>query len=166
MDEAIQAMPFPVIVVTGAIAGQVSASIHNKNVIIVYNKDWNKGMGSGIAIGISKLGMQDDRSKAAIIAVCDQPFVSAELFQNLIQKKEKTGKGIVACAYGNAVGTPVLFDKLYFNQLQDLGGTEGAKLLLKKYSDDVATLQFPEGIFDIDTENDYRNLFNDKIQRK
>ena len=41
-----------------------------------------------------------------------------------------------------------------------LTGDQGAKILLKKYSDDLATVDFPDGHIDIDTQADYENLLN------
>lgn len=159
-DEAVQATLFPVIVVTGAVAEQVSTALLDKNVFIIHNPDWQEGMASGIAVGISKLELLNEGVKACVIAIYDQPFVSVKLFQNLIYRKEETGKGIVACTYDNTIGTPVLFDKVYFNELRNLKGADGARLLIKKYSDEVATIPFSEGIVDIDTNNDYRSLLN------
>jgi molybdenum cofactor cytidylyltransferase len=45
---------------------------------------------------------------------------------------------MIACAYANTMGTPVLFDKMYFGHLKALEESEGAKGLLKNYKDDVA----------------------------
>jgi molybdenum cofactor cytidylyltransferase len=39
-----------------------------------------------------------------------------------------------------------------------LTGDQGAKGLLKKYSEDLATVDFPDGYIDIDTQEDYENL--------
>jgi molybdenum cofactor cytidylyltransferase len=118
-------------------------------------------MGSGIKVGLAKAAL-NKAIQNLIIAVCDQPFVSAALFQELVSRKAETGKGIAACTYADTIGTPVLFDKTYFNELQDLQEKEGAKGLLKKYKDDVATVSFPNGCFDVDTEEDYQNLLKQK----
>jgi molybdenum cofactor cytidylyltransferase len=39
-----------------------------------------------------------------------------------------------------------------------LSGDAGAKQLLKRYPDDVATVPFPKGSIDIDTEEDFQTL--------
>jgi len=69
-----------------------------------------------------------------------------------------SGKGIIACAYADSVGTPVLFGRSYFEQLLALSGSEGAKKLLKQYPDDLATVAFPDGYIDIDTGEDVQKL--------
>lgn len=158
VDEATAALLFPIVVITGAEAENVSAVLQNKKATIVKNEAWQLGMASGIATGVEAALSQQKNLKAVIIAVCDQPFVSSTLFQRLLQKKEESGKAIAACAYANTVGTPVLFDEKYFGVLQELSGTDGAKKLLKRYAGDVDTISFEEGAVDIDTEEDYRKL--------
>ncbi len=162
VDEAIKAKLHPVVVITGANAEAISLPLKNKAVEVVYNQIWEEGMASGIVAGFLKILSINDQLQNVIISVCDQPFVSAHLFQELMQKKKETGKGIIGCAYAGTIGTPVLFNKIYFRQLQNLKGTEGAKKLLKMYKDDVATISFKQGVIDIDTEDDYQNLLKQK----
>ncbi len=152
------AAEFLTIVVTGSNAEEVSLALKNKEVTIVYNFDWQEGMATGIVAGVSKALELNRQLQNIIAAVCDQPFVTAELFKELQNIKAKTGKGIVACAYADTIGTPVLFDHNYFKSLKDLKGNDGAKSLLKMFKHDVATVSFPKGSIDIDTEEDYNNL--------
>jgi len=158
--EAVKMNLYPIVIVTGAIAEQVLIALNKENAEIVYNGHWQEGMASSIVAGISKMLLLDDKVEAVLIAVCDQPFVTAELLQELIKKKAETNKGIVACTYSDTAGTPVLFDRNYFVHLQQLKGSEGAKKLLKLYEADVTTVPFPQGSIDIDTEEDYKNLLN------
>ena len=81
-------------------------------------------------------------------------------FQQLYQKQNESAKDIVACAYADTIGTPALFTQKYFDVLMKLEGDEGAKKLMKTYSEDVATVDFPKGYIDIDTKEDYENLLN------
>jgi molybdenum cofactor cytidylyltransferase len=159
IDEAVAAGAEPVIVVTGANANEVSSSIDkNNNVEIVFNNDWEKGMASGILAGIDDAVRLHKNVDKIILAICDQPFISATLFEELFKTQSKSEKGIVACVYADTIGTPVLFTQNYFDRLMELQGDEGAKKLLKTYSEDVATVDFPRGYIDIDTQEDYENL--------
>ncbi len=158
VEEAQAASISPVVVITGAEKENVANALSKKTIMIVYNEVWREGMASGIRKGMETALLQPNTVKNIITAVCDQPFVSAELFERLMQKKKETGKGIIACTYTDTTGTPVLFDKKYFAALQTLTGTDGAKKLLKRYTDDVATIVFEKGAIDIDTEEDYQDL--------
>jgi molybdenum cofactor cytidylyltransferase len=158
IEEATDAGVGTIVVVTGANADEISKKIKNENFEIVFNKDWEQGMASGIGIGLKKAITLNNEIEKVIIAVCDQPFVSSSLFQELYQKQNKSGKHIVASAYADTVGTPALFTEKYFDALIGLTGDQGAKILLKKYSEDLATVDFPDGNIDIDTQEDYENL--------
>jgi molybdenum cofactor cytidylyltransferase len=160
IEEATEAGAVPIVVVTGANADEVSKEIKSEKVEIVFNKDWEQGMASGIVIGLKKAITLNNELGKVIIAVCDQPFVSSSLFQQLYQKQNESAKHIVASAYADTIGTPALFTKKYFDALTGLTGDQGAKILLKKYSDDLATVDFPDGHIDIDTQADYENLLN------
>jgi len=93
-----------------------------------------------------------------IIMLCDQPFVDCSLLNKMIETMHGSPKGIVACAYSNTIGTPVLFDKRYFKDLLNLQGAKGAKQLLNQYANDLISIDFPEGNIDIDTIEDYNKL--------
>ena len=158
IDEAKDAGVEPIVVVTGANADEVSTSIADRNVELIFNRDWAKGMASGIVAGVHAIRQLDNRIDKIIIAVCDQPFVSAMLFKQLDKVQQETGKSIVASAYADTIGTPVLFSRKYFEQLLGLEGDTGAKKLLKDYREDVATVDFPEGDVDVDTQEDLERL--------
>ena len=158
IEQATEAGGEPVVVVTGANSNEISKQINNEKTDIVFNKDWEQGMASGIVTGLKKAVALKNKIEAAIIAVCDQPFISSSLFQQLYHKQIKSAKDIVACTYADTIGTPALFTHKYFDVLMSLKGDEGAKKLLKRYSNDVAAVDFPDGYIDIDTKEDYERL--------
>ncbi len=155
IDAAFSAGAAPVVVVTGAHADAVSAVIDRGQVSLVYNDQWQEGKASGIAAGVRHLLALNEAVEKIILAVCDQPFVTAELFRQLDQRQASGQKRIVASAYAGTLGTPVLFTRHYCDALQSLQGEEGAKKLLGLYRDDVDTVEFPRGEMDIDTAEDY-----------
>ncbi len=154
VEEAITAGIQPVVVVRGAV--DLSAPLAGQPVSIVENPRWREGMGSSIAAGVRFLS--DQAVDAAFVAVCDQPYVTANLFAEMIGSKKRFAKGIVACSYAGTTGTPVLFDRQYFEMLGALTGQEGAKKILRAHQGDVAAVLFPGGDADIDTEDDYERL--------
>ena len=160
INEAIAANAEPVIVVTGANADEISKEIKDEKATIVFNEDWEKGMASGIVAGLKTAITLNNDIEKIIIAVCDQPFVSSALFQQLYQTQEENVQHIVACSYADTIGTPALFTQKYFDNLLSLQGEEGAKKILKIHKDDVATIDFPQGAIDIDTEKDYHDLLD------
>jgi molybdenum cofactor cytidylyltransferase len=95
-----------------------------------------------------------------IFMVCDQPFVTAGLLLNLINEQQKSRQPIVASAYADTLGIPALFDKSMFPQLLDLEGDTGARKLIRQYGAAVASVSFPEGKIDIDTQGEYQELMD------
>jgi molybdenum cofactor cytidylyltransferase len=147
-----------VVVVTGSSSIEISKEIDDLDLIITENKIWNEGMGSSIHIGFNQLLDSFPTIENCIISVCDQPFIEASVFSELIQMQQYSQKGIVASKYADTLGTPVLFTKRYFTDLSKLTGQEGAKKLLQKFKDDIAEINFEKGAIDIDTQNDYQQL--------
>jgi len=149
-----------VIVVTGAYKQLMDKELASMSAEIAYNPDWELGMASSINVGLQKLLAVNPSIKACILTVCDQPFVTAQVYNTLLDQYETTGKGIVASSYAETLGTPVMFSHNYFDALLNLKGQEGAKKILQLYKDDVAFIPFEKGAIDIDTPNDYNHLIN------
>ena len=145
-------------IVTGCYHTLIEQSLIQQQIPIVKNGQWQAGMGSSIQTGMAYLLQHYPAATAVLILVCDQPFISATLLQQMMAAKEYTGKGIVASTYTGTIGTPVLFDKKYFNDLALLQGATGAKKLVMQFKTDVATVSFPAGAMDIDTPEDYEKL--------
>ncbi len=122
---------------------------------IVFNPDWKEGMGTSIRIGVEKLA---ENSDLIIISLSDQPFISKVLLQNMLQTYAKTQNPIVSCTYSNTLGVPILFHKSVFSELLKLNGDKGAKSFLHLYKNRISTIDFPEGIVDIDTLEDVEDL--------
>lgn len=160
IDEALATDCKPVITVLGAYAKEIAEHHRHNEIKIVINESWESGMGSSIVAGLSTLIKNNSDVECIIIAVADQAFIKKSNFNNLIEKQKETGKNIIASTYNNAIGTPVLFKKNYFEALLLLKGAEGAKNILKQYSEDLETVVFEWGGIDIDTETDYNHLIS------
>ncbi len=160
--EEAQKSLMPVIVVLGANSKEIMAGINYMEVDVVDNKNWDSGMASSIKAGIDKARAIYNKMENCILAVCDQPYISSFLFQKLVDQKKVSGKKIVASSYADTLGTPALFDKKYFDDLLNLPGDHGAKNLLQKYAEDVASVSFEKGDIDVDTKSDYEQLLKNQ----
>ena len=147
-----------VVVVVGSRHELMIKELDSSKIKISFNENWESGMSSSIVKGMNDLLLINPDIEKCIISVCDQPFISHSVFENLIEEYNKEGKGIVASSYAETVGTPVLFDKKYFKDLLELKGQEGAKKILAKFQNDLNTVSFERGNIDIDTPEDYDKL--------
>ena len=147
----------PIVVVTGAYANQVQASVDPHSATCVHNAAWQEGMGSSIRRGARAVANLSPAAEALIILLCDQPLVSPQLLQQLIMTHTATRQPLVASAYANILGVPALFHKSLFPALLRMSGAAGAQTLIRQHREAVATVAFPEGVHDVDTVADYEH---------
>ncbi|MEB2774220.1 nucleotidyltransferase family protein [Algoriphagus sp. D3-2-R+10] len=145
------------VLVLGANRDEIKKTFPGASIPNIPNPHFEKGMSSSIKIGLEYM-LKFDQPDQVIIMLCDQPFVDAKILNKLISTQKKESKGIVACEYSKTVGVPILFGKAYFKELMELTGDEGAKNIVLANKDDMATVSFPKGKVDIDTEEDLRDL--------
>jgi len=147
------------VVVLGSNATDIKKEVENLSVEIVINPNWGNGMGSSIKVGLQKsLKIQPDLS-GVILLLCDQPFITKDTISCLLKTKSESAKSIVACRYGDTIGTPAFFTNEIFEELLNLEDNTGAKPLIEKYKDtNISLLSAPEAAFDIDTQEDFLRL--------
>ncbi len=128
----------------------------SRKVPILTIHNWHEGMGSSIAKSMSRINIEN--YKGIILSVCDQPYISYDIFNKLINKFEKEKSSIIISKYEVATGPPTLFSRIYFNDLLELKGDNGAKKIVKKHNDEIDYILFPTGEIDIDSEADLKIL--------
>lgn len=157
-DAALAVADGPVMVVLGGHANAIEAAIADRGVHCLVCEDWQEGMSASIRAGVLALKTAAPALDAAVLMLCDQPFADASLLQRLLAQRAATGKKIIASAYSDTLGAPMLIDSELFPDLLLLEGALGAKALLARYPDEVDAVAFPEGAIDVDTAADYERL--------
>jgi molybdenum cofactor cytidylyltransferase len=152
---ALSARLGPVVVVLGAFYEKTAAALRGLNVEVVKNEDWAAGMGGSIACGAKYLTANFPETKAVIIMLCDQPFVTPEILNQLVETRKKSEALIVASSYSSTFGPPILFDRQLFGELAALRGKQGAKAVIGNHADSLSKVPFPKGAADIDTMEDW-----------
>lgn len=137
---------------------QCAAEVSNLPVSLEVNEAWSDGMSSSIRVGMLAAQRRHPDLEAVILVPCDQPFLTSALLDELIDQHLATACGIVASAYQNQAGIPVLFSSAYFTELTSLRGDQGAKSLFNERTSDVALVPFEGGEVDIDTLEDMTGL--------
>lgn len=155
VDQAKASRAREVSVVLGSGAGEIQNKLHAEHVSIISNPKWNEGMSTSIRAGIASLS---DSVDAAILSLCDQPFLTSGIFDSLIETFSSSGKSIVTCEYGGQIGPPVLFANTHFPKLYALKGDTGAKKIVSEHEYLVARVSFPLGSIDLDTPEDYKKF--------
>ena len=157
IETALQVTP-QVVVVLGAYEQEHRKAMATGSVEIVFNREWNKGMGGSIKAGLKNIMERIPTLDTVIIMVCDQPLVTAEHLSELKDTHLKSGKRIVASRYSGTTGVPVLFHKTFFTEIMNLANGEGAKKIIQLHPGETNAIDFPDGSIDIDTPEDFRNF--------
>ncbi|MBX2915125.1 MAG: nucleotidyltransferase family protein [Cyclobacteriaceae bacterium] len=148
----------PVVVVLGAHADAHLQVIADLKIEIVVNNAWQTGMGSSLKAGLSHLIQTNPRVEAAMILVCDQPYLSFAHLQKLIAANQQQVKPIVASTYANVIGVPAIFNKEFFPHLLQSDNDSGARKVMQQFISQVHTIPFEKGEIDIDTPHDLLHL--------
>lgn len=158
IEAALHASVQQVVLVLGANADALRPGIADKKLASIVNPAWQEGMASSIRCGLHYLLEQNQELQCVIFMVCDQPFITTALLDNLLSLHKQTGRPIVASQYAATTGIPALFARKIFPELLQLAGDTGAKKLVLQHRGDVVTVPFPQGSIDIDTAADYQQL--------
>jgi len=149
------------IVVLGANYERIKAEIQHENIQIIYNKDWENGLGSSIAFGVKHI-QNNYEVDGVLITLADQPLIDATYLNTLIGSYKMGKNQIIASNYGHEkLGVPALFDSSYFEELSKLNQDKGAKKVIENHLDKVLALNAKHFISDIDTMEDYKRLYNE-----
>lgn len=145
------------VVVLGSNSELIQTGIESKKVPLLVHAHWEEGMSSSMQCGLRYL-IETSQVEQVILMLCDQPYVTHRLLDQLIHEKKVSGKGIVACSYAGTLGVPALFDQSYFPELLGLKGSEGAKKVILNHQADTFLVDFPLGAVDLDTEEDVQKF--------
>ncbi|MGQ0572559.1 MAG: nucleotidyltransferase family protein [Armatimonadota bacterium] len=145
-----------VIVVLGANADVYQPLLDGLNVRLAVNPDPGEGMGSSIRVGVEAVSPD---AQGVVILLGDQPFISSELIDRLIETAAADGRRIVASAYRDTVGPPVFFNRALFLELLTLEGDRGARSVIEAYPKQGIALPLDErASVDIDTADDFASM--------
>lgn len=143
----------PVAVILGAHAKAVAATLSDVHVALVTNEEWQEGIASSIRAAVR---WAETTSAAALaIVLGDQPLLSVSHLRAL-RDAWLAGADRVASRSGSVLGAPAIFDRARWSELAQLQGDRGAGHLLR--TQDVVAIDWPDGAFDVDTDEDVHRL--------
>ncbi len=90
---------------------------------LLFNRDWQSGMGSSVALGVSAMA---ESCSEILILLADQPLVTPEDCRQLLTADKLAD---ICCAeYSGNWGVPALFRSATFASLMQLKGQQGLKI--------------------------------------
>lgn len=145
----------PLYVVLGHSGKDIQSAIIEKNIRVIHNPDWEKGISSSIRAGISALPIENE---AVIIFIVDQPFLSSDLISGFITQYHSANPDILVTRVKNQYCHPVLFSRKYYSDLLKLEGDEGGKEIFTRENNNFFEWEDDKLMLDIDTEDDFGKI--------
>ena len=148
-----------IFVVLGHREMEIRQTLAGSGVQYAINDDYRRGMLSSIKTGLALLSPNED---AALIALVDQPMISKEIINTLIDAFVAGGKGVALTTYQGKRGHPVIIAAKYFDDVMrlDEDTPEGLRQFIDSRRGDTleVPVSTPAVIEDIDLPEDYERL--------
>jgi molybdenum cofactor cytidylyltransferase len=145
-----------VIVVVAPDHDGIRQALSDVDVKFVVNDRAHLGVGTSIASGASAVHLLSD---AVLVALADEPMVSASSMRRVVERYRAGGAAIVVPTYRGTRGHPVLFDRSVLHELRALEDDEGGRVVTDR---DPARVAFEEldadAPLDLDTPRDLEQL--------
>ena len=127
----------------------------NAGLRIVFCREDDQEMADSLATGIRFSVNFEAANDGFVIALADMPYIQTETIV-AVANKVADGASIVIPTYQNQRGHPVGFSAKFRSELENLQGDEGARSIIKRYTDEVVLLPTDDAgiLVDIDTPND------------
>jgi molybdenum cofactor cytidylyltransferase len=143
------------IVVLGANAMELSATVGDCSGTLAFNRDWNEGIASSIRLGV---GLLPVTCAAVMVLLADQPAVTSNDLKALVSAWSDEPQCMAAAFYKEVVGAPAIFPRRSFGELASLRGDVGARLLLQREGNRLLRVPMPNAGIDVDKPEDLLNL--------
>lgn len=154
IDNLLSSRADEVIVVLGTRAGAMKQVIAGRQVKVVVNPDYRKGMSASLIAGLERV---DSKAQWVMVALADQPLIDKDTYNRLIEGALGCDMGIILPTYRSKRGNPVIFSIKYKDELLGLEGDVGGREILRKHPDDILEVAVgSEGVtIDINNLDDY-----------
>ena len=159
VGRALQSKLREVIVVVGKAAEEVELSCRGFDVHIINNLEFEEGQSLSVKLGLAAV---DPAADAAMFIPVDQPELTIDVLDSIIECYCQTGGPIVVPCHQGQRGAPVLFARALFGELAEIEGDAGGRQLFASHEDAIVELPVVAtgALRDLDTLEDLRRLGN------
>jgi len=157
IKNALQSNASDTFCVLGANAESIKVTILKYNIETIINPNYKLGLSSSIVSGIKHIYTKN--YDAVLIALGDQPLVTSQYLNTMIEAHKLNTENIIASRYNSTFGVPAIIPKLYFDQLLQLKGDKGAKDWLNSRKQTIISTE-STNLMDIDTKKEYQDYLN------
>lgn len=158
ITQSLQSCANDVYLVLGANKDKILKAVDTRKVNIIINDDWSLGMGTSIAAVIRFFRANQLDFDGILIRLIDQPLLDVNYYNVLIDRYINL-KHIIASSYESGYGVPVVFDKIYFDELLVLKSDKGAKSILNGHKNELIVVDSEGRTIDLDDRQTYLKYY-------
>ena len=146
-----------VVVVLGHQAEEARILLHELEVRTVVNSHYQEGQMSSVHCGLEALTRPCD---GVMICLTDQPLLTAQDIDVLIDAFGRRGASIIVPTYQGRRGNPIVFAYAHRAEILGSGRNLGCKRLIERNPELVTTVEMDADhvVIDLDTPEDYARL--------
>jgi molybdenum cofactor cytidylyltransferase len=127
-----------IIVVLGHQAERVKKDLQNRDVKIIVNPDYEKGLSKSLRCG---LRMVSGDIAAVVLTLGNLPFIRPEVIDRLIRIYRKEKAPIIVPTFSRMRGHPVIFDTFLIPELLRARGNIGGREVLRHHSRELIQVE-------------------------
>lgn len=125
----------------------------------LFNGRAAEGLSTSIKLAVEN-AEPDRKGDGIMFFVGDQPFIDERTVRKLIGAFHQGNGSIIVPSYGANRGNPVIFSIKWFEQLKNLVGDVGGRIIMREHPEEVfeVTIEDSEIGKDIDTKEEYNAI--------
>jgi len=157
VENALRSSLHHVVVVLGHAVEQIREAVDFRDVSVVVNQLHDQGQSTSLRKGLAAVPAD---AVGVMFILADQPRVSPQIINALIEGYCRTKAPIVIPTYRSRRGNPVIIDRAFFGRLESLAGDVGARVLFEEYAEQIEEIEIEDDSIhcDLDTWDDYQEL--------
>lgn len=157
VDELLRGPVDVVWVVVGMDGAGVRAALGSRRVSFVANPAPDGGMLSSVRCGLRALPSD---CQAVVVALGDQPGISADVVSPLVQSFRSARRGMVVPVYQGRRGHPILVSMRFRDEILNRFDSIGLRGLLAAHPEEILEVDIPSPAIleDLDTREDYERI--------
>ena len=137
------------VVVTGHKKQEVMEALKGLNVVQAHNADYESGLSTSLRCGIKALSKD---TANAIVLLGDMPFITSDMIDTLIKTASEHPNHIIVSTHHGKRGNPVLWPRVFFDELCSVQGDIGARHIMAANQESVIDVELGSAAsLDLDT---------------
>ncbi len=156
---AAQISPGDITIVTGGHAKAIVRHLEDckiDGVTVVFNRQWQEGMGTSLACGITARTGNGTGPSVIVILPVDQPLVTLKHVQCLVREARKSKRCALSIDAQGVSGAPAAIVSEFYPRAVEIHGDRGMKSVLRP--SEIIYVEDPLSVLDVDTPEDLARL--------